>query len=136
MKKEDFDSNNHAVFKLVYHLVLIVKYRRKVIDEAIQEMLISTFKEYAERHGVILEEANGEEDHIHFLFRTVPNIDLSSFINVFKTQSSRRVRQKYWGKIHQKLWKEKFWSQSYILLTCGSAPIELIRQYIEDQGRK
>ena len=136
MKKKDFDSNNHAVFKLVYHLVLIVKYRRKVINEQMQKLLVGTFQEYAERHGVKLEEANGEEDHMHFLFRAPPNIDLSSFINVLKTQTSRRVRKRYWGKIKTKLWKDKFWSQSYILLTCGGAPIEVIRQYIEEQGKK
>lgn len=136
MKNEDFDSNNHAVFKLVYHLVLIVKYRRRVINKQMKKLLIDTFREYGERHGVELEEANGEEDHIHFLFRTPPNIDLSSFINVLKTQTSRRVRKQYWDQIKKKLWKEKFWSQSYILLTCGGAPIETIRSYIEDQGKK
>jgi len=29
------DNNNHSVFKLYYHLILIVKYRLQVIDDAI-----------------------------------------------------------------------------------------------------
>jgi putative transposase len=136
MKKNDFDSNNHAVFKLMYHLVLIIKYRRRVLNKKIQGLIIKTFREYSENHGIILEEANGEEDHIHFLFRAPPNINLSSFINVLKTQTSRRVRKNHWEEIKSKLWKDKFWSQSYILLTCGGAPIEVIRKYIEDQGKK
>ena len=136
MKRIDFDSNNHAVFKLVYHLVLIVKYRRKVINEPIQNLIVKTFQKYAQKNGICLEEANGEEDHIHFMFRTPPNMDLSVFINVVKTQSSRVIRKKYWNDIKTKLWKDKFWSQSYILLTCGGAPIEVLRGYIEDQGKK
>ena len=30
----DLDNNNHSVFLMYYHLVLVVKYRRKVIDES------------------------------------------------------------------------------------------------------
>jgi REP element-mobilizing transposase RayT len=29
----DLDNNNHSVFLMYYHLVLVVKYRRKVIDD-------------------------------------------------------------------------------------------------------
>jgi len=49
---------------------------------------------------------------------------------------SRRVCKSYWNQIRTKLWKYKFWSQSYILLTCGGAPIEVIYHYIEEQGKK
>ncbi|SCA62918.1 hypothetical protein SCG7109_AF_00030 [Chlamydiales bacterium SCGC AG-110-M15] len=136
MKKNDFDSNNHAVFKLNYHLVLIVKYRRKVISQAIQELIVRTFQEYAGNHGIVLEKANGEADHIHFLFRAPPSMSISSFINVLKTQTSRRVRKLHWDEIKKKLWKGKFWSQSYILLTCGGVSVDVVRQYIEQQGKK
>lgn len=45
------------------------------------------------------------------------------------------VTQEY-PRIRQKLWKEYFWSRSFCLLTTGGAPIEVIRRYIENQGRK
>ncbi|NLP13167.1 MAG: IS200/IS605 family transposase, partial [Clostridium sp.] len=38
------DSNNHSVFLLYYHLVLVVKYRRKVIDDAISNRLKEIFE--------------------------------------------------------------------------------------------
>ena len=31
------DGNNHSVFLLHYHLVLVVKYRRKVFDDSISD---------------------------------------------------------------------------------------------------
>jgi len=55
MKREKLRSNNHAVFKLIYHLVLIVKYRKQVIDEEIKESIIATFIEYAIRHNIELQ---------------------------------------------------------------------------------
>ena len=63
------DNNNHSVFLMYYHLVLVVKYRRNVFE------------------------------------------------------------------VRRKLWKEMFWSRSFCLLTTGGAPIEIIREYIESQGR-
>ena len=31
------DNNNHSVFALYYHIVLVVKYRRKVFDDSVSE---------------------------------------------------------------------------------------------------
>lgn len=39
------------------------------------------------------------------------------------------------SRIRQKLWEERFWSQSFCLLTTGGAPIEVIKKYIEGQGQ-
>ncbi len=82
-----------------------------------------------------VEEWNHDGDHIHLLFRSVPNIDLSKAINRYKSVSSRFVKQDF-SQIKQYLWKEMFWSRSYCLLTTGGASIETIRQYIESQGMK
>lgn len=55
--------------------------------------------------------------------------------NAYKSASSRLLKQEF-PQIRQKLWKEYFWSRSFCLLTTGGAPIEVIRKYIENQGRK
>ena len=69
------------------------------------------------------------------MFRAHPKSELSKFINAYKSASSRLIKKEY-PEIRQKLWKEMFWSQSFCLLSAGGAPIEVIRQYIETQGRK
>ena len=72
---------------------------------------------------------------LHVLFRAQPKSELSKFINAYKSASSRLLKQEF-PQIRQKLWKEYFWSRSFCLLTTGGAPIEVIRKYIENQGRK
>lgn len=57
------------------------------------------------------------------------------FNTAYKSASSRLLKQEF-PQIRQKLWKEYFWSRSFCLLTTGGAPIEVIRKYIENQGRK
>jgi putative transposase len=82
-----------------------------------------------------LEEWNHDVDHVHVMFRASPSTEIRKFINAYKSASSRLLKKEY-PEIRQKLWKEVFWSQSYCLLTAGGAPIEVIRRYIESQGKK
>ncbi|WP_242247410.1 IS200/IS605 family transposase [Bacillus cereus group sp. BfR-BA-01523] len=129
------DNNNHSVFLLYYHLVLVIKYRRKVMNDEISDYLKEHFIRLLEPKGITVEEWNHDEDHVHVLFRSVPNIDLSKAINSYKSVSSRFVKRDF-PKIKHDLWKEMFWSRSYCLLTTGGAPIGSIRKYIESQGMK
>ncbi|MDQ0461670.1 REP element-mobilizing transposase RayT, partial [Clostridium sardiniense] len=57
----DLDTNNHSVFKLSYHLVLIIKYRRQVIDEDISNRLKEIFEYISPKYNVILEEWNHDK---------------------------------------------------------------------------
>ena len=120
MKK--LDSNAHSVFLLYYHLILVIKYRKKVLNEHI-----------APNYHITLEEWNHDQDHVHIMFRAHPKSELSKFINAYKSASSRLIKKEY-PEVRQKLWKEMFWSKSFCLLSAGGAPIEVIRQYIETQG--
>lgn len=129
------DNNNHSVFLLHYHLVLVVKYRRKVFDDALSDRAKEIFEYIAPSYNMTLIEWNHDKDHIHILFKAHPNSELSKFINAYKSASSRLLKKEY-PMIREKLWKEYFWSRSFCLLTTGGAPIEVIKKYIESQGEK
>ena len=129
------DSNAHSVFLLNYHLILVVKYRRKVFDEAVSLRAKEIFSYIAPSYGITLEEWNHDEDHVHVMFRAKPATEISRFINAYKSASSRLLKKEY-PEIRNKLWKEYFWSRSFCLITAGGAPIEVIREYIESQGEK
>ncbi len=131
----ELDNNNHSVFLMYYHLVLVVKYRRKVIDDVISNRLKEMFEYIGPNYNITLQEWNHDKDHIHVLFKAQPNTELSKFINAYKSASSRLIKKEY-QQIKQNLWKEYFWSRSFCLLTTGSAPIEVIKRYIESQGEK
>ena len=131
----DLYTNNHSVFKLSYHLVLVIKYRRKVIDDDISKRLKEIFEYISPKYNVTLEEWNHDTDHVHLLFRGSPNTEISKFLNAYKSASSRLIKKEY-PLIKKQLWKEYFWSRSYCLLTTGGATIEVVRKYIESQGMK
>ena len=120
---------------VAFHLVLVVKYRRKVFDDIVSARAREIFEYIAPKYGITVEEWNHDMDHVHVLFRAQPKSELSKFINAYKSASSRLLKQEF-PQIRQKLWKEYFWSRSFCLLTTGGAPIEVVRRYIENQGRR
>ncbi|MFZ3576779.1 IS200/IS605 family transposase [Virgibacillus sp. DJP39] len=129
------DGNNHSVFLLYYHLVLVVKYRRKVIDDTISDYAKEKFVSIGEKYNISLIEWNHDYDHIHILFKAHPNTELSKFINTYKSASSRLIKKEF-PQIRKHLWKEMFWSRSFCLLTTGGSPINVVKKYIENQGLK
>ena len=134
-KMVDLDSNVHSVFKLWYHLVMVVKYRRKVIDSDISIKLKEMFLNISPAYNITLCEWNYEEDHVHVLFRAHPKSEISKFINAYKSASSRIIKKEY-PEVREKLWKEYFWSPSFCLITAGGAPLEVLKEYIKTQGEK
>ena len=130
-----FDTNNHSVFLLQYHLIMCIKYRNRVIDDAISERLKQIFEYIAPNYHIILEEWNHDVDHVHVLFRGQPNTEMSKFINAYKSASSRLIKKEF-PKIRKFLWKEMFWTQSYCLISTGEATVDVIKQYIQSQGAK
>ena len=129
------ESNNHSVFIMRYHLVLVVKYRRRVFTDEISARARGIFEYIAPKYGITVEEWNHDMDHVHVLFRAQPKTELSKFINAYKSASSRLLKQEY-PQIRRQLWREYFWSRSFCLLTTGGVPIEVIRKYIEQQGER
>jgi len=127
------DTNNHSVFLLYYHLVLVIKYRRKVISSKVNDKLKEIFLYLQPKYNITMQEWNCDEDHVHILFKANPNTEISKFINAYKSASSRLIKKEY-PDIRKYLWKEYFWSRSYCLLTTGGVPIEIIKQYVQTQG--
>ena len=128
-------SNNHSVFAIHFHLILVVKYRKKVITDAISNRLKDIFSYIEDDYNITLEEWNYDIDHVHILFRSHPNTNVSKFINAYKSASSRLIKKEH-PNIRTKLYKEAFWSQSFCLISTGGANIETIKKYIESQGEK
>ena len=128
------DHNSHSAFLLYYHLVMVIKYRKKVRNGKISERAKEIFEYIAPGYGIVLEEWNHDKDHVHILFRGQPNSEISKFINAYKSASSRLIKKEY-PEIKKHLWKDMFWSQSYCLISTGGVTVDIIKEYIQTQGR-
>lgn len=133
MKKNNFSISNHCVFNLKIHLVLVTKFRKKCITKTMLSFLESHFQRLLEVWGCELHEFNGEADHIHILLSINPNIQLSKLINNLKTVTSRLVRKEFSEHLRKIYWKPIFWSRTYCVISCGGAPLAVLKQYIANQ---
>ncbi|HKQ77535.1 MAG TPA: IS200/IS605 family transposase, partial [Blastocatellia bacterium] len=100
------------------------------------ERLETIIRETLEKWRSELIEFNGEEDHIHLLFKTNPTIELSKLVNNLKTVSSRLIRRDFRQRVNRIYRKPVFWHRSYYLISAGGATNEILRKYIEEQGYK
>lgn len=129
-------SNNHSVFALNYHLILVIKNRQEVIDEAISNRLREIFERIQNNYNIVCQEWNHDIDHIHILFSAEPNTELSKFINAYKSASSRLIKKEF-PKIKTFLEKDYFWSKSFCLFnSINEAMEEAVKKFIENQKEK
>jgi len=70
---------------------------------------------------------------VHILASLPPNLDLSRFVNNVKTTSSRLIRRDFGRELRVVYRKPVFWSRSYCIITCGGAPLSVLKQYVEQQ---
>jgi putative transposase len=131
-----YDKKSHAVHALHAHIVLTPRYRRAVFaDPAVRTLAINSIAAICSELCIALEAIEVDKDHLHLLIRYRPALSLSAIIARIKGGSSRAIRLQSIPAVQQMLWGDHFWSPSYCAISCGGAPIETIKQYIENQGK-
>ena len=130
--QDELRHGRHVVFRLHVHLVFVPKYRRKIFDEDALDRLKNAFSTVCGAFEATLDEFNGERDYVHLLVQYPPKVSISALVNSLKGVSARRLRQDR-PDIARRYWRGGLWSASYFAASCGGAPIEVLRQYIEQQ---
>ncbi len=134
MTKQAYKSTSRAVSDLKAHLVLVTKYRKKVINKELLEELTKIVNNLALKWGVEIIEVNGEADHLHILFEYYPQMQLSKFVNNLKTVTSRLINKGYEEYLKDFYWKDSvLWTKSYFVASCGGVTVEQLKQYVESQ---
>ncbi len=126
-------QGRHCVFKMHVHLVFVTKYRRGVFTKAILEDLQGIFASVCVDFEAKLVEFDGEDDQVHLPVEYPPKVTMSKRVNSLKGVSSLLIRKRDHPNMKRKLWGKALWSPSYFAGSCGGAPIEIIRQYIEQE---
>lgn len=130
-----YRKTQHSVYSITLHLVLVIKYRRNVIDDIISERIKDIFELIGSTHDVEIMEWNHDKDHVHTIISISPSTNLNKYINAAKAASSRLIKKEF-PSIKLKLWKETFWTRGFYVSSTGSTKIDVIKNYILNQGEK
>jgi len=131
---DDWRNGKHVVYRLHAHIVLTPKYRRKVMTDRVAADLRSSCEEVCGRLGVSLDAFEVDQDHAHLLVTYPPKVALSRLVMSLKTISSMRVKAHGWPEVTRALRGGHFWSPSYAVVSCGGAPLDVVKAYVENQG--
>ena len=126
-------SNNKVVYQCAYHVVWCPKYRRPVIEGAVDERLKQIIREVCAERECNLIELETMPDRVHLLVECDPQYGIHRLVKQIKGRSSRVLRQEF-DSLRSRL--PTLWTNSYFVATVGGAPLGIIKQYVENQRNK
>lgn len=131
----ELKRNSNAVYMLNYHLIFVVKYRKKIFtDDAIVEAVKEAMRKVASENDIEIVNQECGEDHIHLMISAKPTAQLTKVVNFLKGRTARVIRQDF--DLSDKLYGDSLWSDSYYIATCGNVSLDTLYKYIENQRKK
>ncbi|KAB8168852.1 IS200/IS605 family transposase [Streptomyces sp. 3MP-14] len=132
---ENVRTGRHCIFRMHVHLVFVTKYRHKVFADRHLTRCEEIMRAVCEDFEAELVEFNGENNHVHLLVHFPPKVAVSKLVNSLKGVSSRRLRQEFPELVHHYWRAQRLWSGSYFAGSVGGAPLNIVKQYIEQQNQ-
>lgn len=132
-----FQSTSSCRYLLQIHLIFVVKYRKKLLTESINDDILQKLFDISKKYGFEIKAMNFDNDHLHMLISMKPSVSVSQIVRVLKQESTVYIwkKHKHFLKIH--FWKEHtFWSDGYFVASIGNANEKTIQKYIAEQGNE
>lgn len=127
-----YKSNNNVVYSCKYHVVWCPKYRRKVLVGKVAQRLEEIITKRCSEMNVEIIEMEIMPDHVHLLIEVDPQYGINKAVRSIKAVSSNILRREF-KELTTRL--PALWTNSYFVSTVGGAPLEAIKEYIENQKR-
>ena len=130
-----YQTTNRAKHNLKVHLILVCKYRKKLLAGDVNVLIKNTIYKLESKSDFDIIEMESDIDHIHIMLQYIPKISISSIVNRIKSITTHRVWENNSDYLQKHFWKEKtFWTDGYFVCSVGEANPETIRNYIANQG--
>lgn len=131
----DIVSRHHSRHAIGYHFVFVTKRRRGVFAGKVEAALKRILHETSARHGLGLEMAGIDRDHVHVFVTAGPTWTPGNIARILKGASSLRMRRLFpW--LSRRIGADAFWSPSYFVASVGAISEAAVLRYIAAQGRE
>ena len=130
-----YRHTSHTTYDNKYHIVWITKYRKKILVDDIALRLRDIIRQICSTEKVdILKGAIGS-DHVHILLEIPPYLAVSRIVQHLKGESSRKLQMEF-PRLGKSFWGQHMWAIGYFCVTTGVVTENVIRAYIENQGKQ
>lgn len=131
MESNNIRTGAYSVWQCHVHIVLFTRCKSGVLTPEVLEECERVMKETCAQNNSTLVEFAGEEDNVHLLVEFSPSADLASLVNSLKGNSAKRLSNTHSSHLCPYLEKGPLWSRSHYCGTVGGAPVDVVREYIE-----
>ena len=129
-------QSNNCVHLLHFHLIFVVKYRKKLLmryGDKVKSLLLESAEQSKKFH---IEKLEVDHDHVHMLIQMHPTETISNIVKRLKSYTTYHLWQYDEENLINQFWKEKmFWSKSYFVRSVGEIDIDVVKKYIDEQGK-
>lgn len=116
-------------------MVFPIKFRKKIFTKEIESSLKSICDDISKRYEILFLEIGTDEDHVHFLLQSVPDLSVTKIVTMLKSIIARELFKLH-PDIKKFLWGTSLWSSGYYASTVGRFRSEqAVRKYINGQGK-
>lgn len=91
--------------------------------------------EVSKAYDFIIEDIETDKDHIHMIITCNPRFSICKCVSLIKQITAHKLFEEFPYIKRNKLWGGKFWSRSTFIATVGSVSLEVVKKYIENQGK-
>ncbi len=131
----ELGKTSHCVYKIRYHIVIAVKYRKVLLNNEVEECIKETMRGISERYEIVIDELGFDQSHVHIFCGVKPSISPIRVVSIIKSITARRVFSMFPKIKHEELWGGEFWSDGKYIGTVGEANNEeVIKRYIRNQS--
>lgn len=134
-ENKDYYSSSHLVYRCSYHIVFCPKYRHKILIGDVAEKLKEVCFEISKTYDFKIEEIETDKDHISLFQTCNPRFGIMKCVQLIKSITGCRLFEDFPYIKRRYLWGGKFWSRSTFVATVGSVSLEVVKKYIENQGK-
>ena len=125
----------HCSYRIRYHMVFVVKYRKDLITDSIFEYNKEIFDGISKRYYLNFHAIGYEEDHLHVLVEARPRYSPSQIMQICKSITAKEIFKQF-PEVKEELWGGHFWTEGGHIDTVGDGyGEEQMKEYIKNQGR-
>ena len=130
-----YNRHNRRKYSLKVHIVLVTKYRKKLLKGSIADDVKQKIFDIANTRGYEIIAMEADKDHMHFLISYNATDRVCDIVKIVKQETTYYLWQKYGSFLSKQYWKKRiFWSDGYFACSIGEVSSATIQKYIESQG--
>ena len=126
----------HCVYRCMYHMVWIPRYRYKVLVKGVDEYLLKKMDEIRKNYPEIeYVQRNIQPDHIHLVVSFPPKYSIAKVVQIIKSNTGKAMWEKFDFLRKRYYGRGGIWSAGYFVSTVGLDE-KLIEKYVQYQEKE